>query len=71
MQDRGGGETSTADQASAGTDNRELAEGSVPVLGTGTDYTQASVVAAVPRLLAADGPKQLVEPGGRGSDPGL
>lgn len=61
VQDRGGGDASTADQAS-GANNRELAEGSVPVLGTGTDYTQASVVAAVPRLLAADGPKQLVNP---------
>ncbi len=52
----------SADQASADNSSRELAEGSVPVLGTGTDYTQASVVAAVPRLLAADGPEQLVNP---------
>jgi len=62
VQDRGGGDASTADQASAGKSPRELADGSVPVLGTGTDYTQASVVAAVPRLLAADGPKLLVNP---------
>jgi len=62
VQDRGGSDAMTADQASAGNGDRELAEGSVPVLGTGTDYTQASVVAAVPRLLAADGPKLMVNP---------
>jgi hypothetical protein len=57
-----GGDSGTADKASAGSSDRELAEGSVPVLSTGTDYTQDSVVAAVPRLVAADGPKQLVNP---------
>jgi anti-sigma factor RsiW len=61
VQDRGG-QMSSGDKASAAGTGRELAEGSVPVLSTGTDYTQASVVAAVPRLLAADGPKQLVNP---------
>ena len=61
VQDRGGN-MPTADKASAGNSDRELAEGSVPVLSTGTDYTQASVVAAVPRLLAADGPKSLANP---------
>lgn len=61
LQDRGG-DMATADQASAGNGSRELDEGSVPVLSTGTDYTQASVVAAVPRLLVADGPKRLVDP---------
>jgi hypothetical protein len=64
VQDRGtsGDEMATADRASAGNSDRELAEGSVPVLSTGTDYTQASVVAAVPRLLTADGPKALANP---------
>jgi len=61
LQDRNDHMTS-ADQASAGKSDRELAEGSVPVLSTGTNYSQESVVAAVPRLLAADGPKQLVNP---------
>jgi hypothetical protein len=61
VQDRSGDMT-TADKASAGNDGLELAEGSVPVLSTGTDYTDASVVAAVPRLLAADGPKVLANP---------
>lgn len=60
MQDRAG--NSSADRASAGSSDRELAEGSVPVLSTGTNYTQDSVGKAVPRLLAADGPKQLVNP---------
>jgi hypothetical protein len=63
VQNRGGGDMGTADQASAGSSNRELAKGSVPVLSTGTDYTQASVVTAVPRLLAANGPKVLAQPG--------
>src|SRR5215210_1846260 len=63
VQDRSDGGMATADRASAGDSDRGLAEGSVPVLSTGTDYTQATVVAAVPRLLAADGPKVLANPG--------
>lgn len=55
LQDRGG--DTQADRSSAGDDARELAAGSVPVLSTGTDYTQASVATAVPRLLDSDGPQ--------------
>ena len=61
LQDRAG-DTTAADRASAGDDSRELADGAVPVLSTGADYTQASVAAAVPRLLAADGPKVMANP---------
>jgi hypothetical protein len=64
LQDRTDGGMATADRPSAGdSDDREFADGSVPVLSTGTDYTQATVVAAVPRLLLADGPKVLANPG--------
>lgn len=62
LQDRAGNTQAADDSASAGKSGRELSEGSVPVLSTGTDYTQASVAAAVPRLLAADGPKVLANP---------
>jgi hypothetical protein len=51
------GENSTAgsnDSAAAGKTAREFSAGSVPVLSTGSDYSQASVAAAVPGLLAAD-----------------
>ena len=52
VQDRSANDT-TAAKDSAGSSAREL-DGSVPILRTGTDYTQESVVAAVPRLLTAD-----------------
>jgi hypothetical protein len=63
VQDRGSDAHTTAAKDAGGTSgNRELAAGSVRVLDTGTDYTQASVAAAVPRLLTADGPVLLTSP---------
>ena len=56
---QGGGDSDVASKsADAGGDSaRELSsDGSVPVLSTGTDYTPDSVAAAVPGLLAGDGP---------------
>jgi hypothetical protein len=45
-----------ASEATAGDTAGELSAGSVPVLSTGTDYTQDSVATAVPGLLASEGP---------------
>jgi hypothetical protein len=60
---RGGNTTAgTNDSAAAGKAAREFSAGSVPVLSTGTDYSQASVAAAVPRLLAADSRTLLDSP---------
>jgi len=56
---QGGGDSDAANKSvEAGGDSaRELSsDGSVPVLSTGTDYTPESVAAAVPGLLAGDGP---------------
>ena len=61
VQDRGGGEASSADQASAGNGDRELAEGSVRA-GHGNRLHPGIGRCVVPRLLAADGPRLLVDP---------
>ena len=56
-----GGTDDATVEASAGRDARDLSAGSVPVLSSGSDYTQQSVVVAVPRLLASDGPAVLLD----------
>jgi len=56
---QGGGDSDDASKsvAAGGDSARDLSsDGSVPVLSTGTDYTPDSVAAAVPGLLAGDGP---------------
>jgi hypothetical protein len=63
VQSGGSGDDSAADMA-AGSTTRDA--GTVPVLSTGTDYDAESVPAAVPGLLAAEGPQVLV--GARAAD---
>ena len=59
----GADDRTTSDAADARGEGpaRELSAGSVPVLSTGTDYTQESVAAAVPGLLDRKGPEARLD----------
>ena len=57
----------TAADSAAGGSPQESSDGPAPVLSTGTDYDQDTIVAAVPRLMAADASKALANPEPSGS----
>lgn len=60
LQDRGFDASQQADSAGKAESARDLADASVPILSTGTNYTPESVAAAVPGLLARDGSTVLL-----------